>query len=197
MKTEIIVAVLLLAIAAIADARKSAISAQRAQPLQRPASADKSDGIPCLFDLERGEVPNCLHKSADGELFVAPQIAKQLDFDAHGLAVIRSGSEGWMYVNRSRKVVIAGVPSMDNWADSFHDGLVRFVRNGKYGFANRAGHIVIPPIYDGAMNFDSGTATVCNGCKSKSVGEHHVFSGGEWFHIDSEGTVLARLPTPD
>lgn len=188
MKTEIIVAVLL-AITAIAGARNSAISAQR--------SASGSDGIPCLFDFERGEVANCLHKSAVGQLFVTPQITKQLDFDAHGLAVIRSDGQGWMYVNRRGKVLIAGVPSMDNWADSFHDGLVRFVRNGKYGFANRAGRTVIPPIYDGAMNFDNGTAAVCNGCKSKSMGEHHVFSGGEWFQINSEGTVLARLPAVD
>ena len=51
-----------------------------------------------------------------------------------------------MYVSRKGKVVIWGVPVMDNGADSFHDGLVRIVRNGKYGFANRGGEVVIPAI---------------------------------------------------
>jgi len=44
---------------------------------------------------------------------------------------------------------------------------VRFVRKKKYGFANRKGQIVIPPVYDGAMNFESGVTKVCNGCQEK------------------------------
>ena len=35
---------------------------------------------------------------------------------------------------------------------------MRFVRDKKYGFANRKGEIVVPPIYDGAMNFENGIA---------------------------------------
>ncbi|MHB8487198.1 MAG: WG repeat-containing protein [Candidatus Acidiferrales bacterium] len=121
---------------------------------------------------------------------------KELSFDADGLAVVESEKEGWMYVNRRGRVIITGVPVMDNWADSFHDGLVRIVRNGKYGFANRRGQIAIAPIYDGAMNFEKGRTAVCKGCKSKCVDpgcEYHVFAGGEWFRINTKGTVLTRL----
>ncbi|MGB2624201.1 MAG: WG repeat-containing protein [Candidatus Acidiferrum sp.] len=102
-----------------------------------------------------------------------------------------------MYVNREGRAVITGVPVMDNGADWFHDGLVRIVRNGKYGFANRRGQVVISPVYDGALNFEKGLATVCKGCKSKCTAPHnceyHVFAGGEWFQIDTRGTVVARL----
>ena len=101
-----------------------------------------------------------------------------------------------MYVSRTGKVVIRGIPVMDNAADSFHDGLVRIVRNGKYGFSNRRGQMVIPPIYDGAMPFENGRAAVCKGCESKAVepdGEYHIFAGGVWFQINTKGTVLARL----
>jgi len=66
-----------------------------------------------------------------------------------------------MYVSRTGRVVIIGVPSMDNGADTFHNGLVRVIRNKKYGFANRKGQIVIAAHYDGAMNFEQGKSKVC------------------------------------
>ena len=84
-----------------------------------------------------------------------------------------------MYVNRRGKIVISGIPVMDNGTDSFHDGLVRVVRNGKYGFANRRGHVVIPPIYDGVMNFEKGRAEVCKGCESKCDDRDIIRSLGE------------------
>ena len=87
---------------------------------------------------------------------------------------------------------------MDNWADTFHDGLVRVVRNEKYGFSNRKGQLVISPVYDGAMNFEDGKAKVCNGCTIKCVEqecEYSVFSGGNWFQINTNGTVVSRIPT--
>ncbi len=101
-----------------------------------------------------------------------------------------------MYVSRTGRVLISGVPSMDDWADSFHDGLVRVVRNKKYGFANRKGQIVISTNYDGAMNFEKGKAKVCTRCESKCVDrdcEYHVFAGGEWFQINTKGIVVARI----
>jgi WG containing repeat len=156
----------------------------------------QADGTPCLFDFERGEVSDCVRKSAKGALTIAPAFLKELSFDAHGFAAVRSPTEGWMYVNRRGRVVITGVPVMDNWADSFHDGLVRIVRNGKYGFANRRGQVVIYPIYDGAMNFEKGGAAVCKGCETKCVGrecEYQIFSGGQWFRISTKGIVLTRL----
>lgn len=161
-----------------------------------PAKSAAPDATPCLYDFERGVVPDCIYKAATGELFVKEQVLKQLQFNSHGLAAVRSVANGWMYVSRTGKVVISGVPTMDNGADTFHDGLVRVVRNGKYGFSNRKGQLVISPVYDGAMNFESGKAKVCNGCTSRCVDlecEYHVFSGGEWFEIDPKGTVVSRV----
>jgi hypothetical protein len=162
--------------------------------LQQKASTP--DPTSCLFDFERGEVPDCMRQAADGELLVSPQVLKLLNFDSYGLAPVWSATEGWMYVTRTGKIVISGVPSTDNWADSFHDGLVRVVRSKKYGFANRKGRIVISTNYDGAMNFEKGKAKVCNRCESKCVDhdcEHHVFAGGEWFQINTQGIVVARI----
>jgi hypothetical protein len=84
-----------------------------------------------------------------------------------------------MYLDRKGKVVVEGVASEGNGPASFHDGLVCVVRNKKYTFANRKGQPVIPPIYDGAWNFEKGTARVCKGCESKCFAasgcEHRFF----------------------
>jgi hypothetical protein len=173
---------------------------QQSPPTPEPQSAFPTlDGptTSCLFDFERGEVADCIRQATNGKLFVSEQVLKLLQFDSYGLAPVLSAKEGWMYVSRAGRVVIIGVPRMENWADSFHDGLVRVVRNKKYGFANRKGQIVISAKYDGAMNFEKGMAKVCSRCESKCVDhdcEYHVFAGGEWFQINAKGIVIARIP---
>jgi WG repeat protein len=171
------------------EALPTAIHQSDFQTLDGPATS-------CLFDFERGDVPDCIRQAADGKFLVSRSVLKLLQFDSYGLAPVLSAKEGWMYVNRTGRVVIIGVPRMDNWADSFHDGLVRVVRNKRYGFANRKGQIVVPTNYDGAMNFEKGTAKVCSGCESKCVDhdcEYHVFAGGEWFQINTKGIIVARI----
>ena len=192
MRTTIVMTVLLLVVTASAAAQNKAAQSSK-------SDKNEATGIPCLFDPNRGEVPNCLHKGNTGDLFVVPQYLKDLKFDPRGWAIVHSPSAGWMYVNRIGKVVISGIPTMDNWADEFHDGLVRIVRSKKYGFANSEGQVVISPIYDGALNFEKGRAEVCKGCKDKCVDarcEYHSFTGGQWFQINAKGTVLTRLHPP-
>lgn len=85
------------------------------------------------------------------------------------------------------------MPTFDNGPDQFRDGLVRFIEEHKYGFADQSGQVVIPPEYDGALPFDKGLAEVCLGCLEKCADdacEHHVFSGGEWRSIDKNGLTL-------
>ncbi|SRR5581483_2564373 len=145
---------------------------------------------PCLFDFNRGLVANCILTTKAGALLIAPKIVRELAFDSHGLASVRSSQGTWFYVNRRGTVVIADVPIFDNGPDPFHDGLVRVVVKGKYGFANRRGQLVIPTVYDGAMPFENGHAAVCMGCTeecSEHDCEHHSFVGGDWSVIDVHG----------
>jgi hypothetical protein len=173
-------------------------SQEKASTQGGKSDVDKADKTSrsCIFDFEVGEISNCLSQTAQGRLFVASKVLKQLRFDSYGLATVLSLKEGWMYLNRRGMVVVRGVPTMDNGPDAFHDGLVRVVRNKKYGFANRSGQLVIPPIYDGALNFEKGKAKVCKECESKCADgdcEHHFFSGGEWLQIDTHGNTVARI----
>src|SRR6266404_268972 len=121
------------------------IKSQGQQP--EPTKAAASDSS-CIYDFERGVISDCIQKAASGKLIIKQQVLKHLKFDSHGLAAVRSETNGWMYVSRTGEVVIRGVPTMDNWADTFHGGLVRVVRNNKYGFSNRKGQLVISAVYD-------------------------------------------------
>ena len=49
-------------------------------------------------------------------------------------------------------------------------------KDGKYGFVDRDGDIVIPLIYDGALHFADGLAPVCK--------------GGKWGDINADGEVV-------
>ena len=150
-----------------------------------------------MFNPEVGIVPDCILKDTSGTLSIAPQYVKQLHFDSHGLVPVWSQSQphGWLYADRRGRIIVTGVPEFDNSADSFHDGLVRVMHDEKYGFANRAGILVIPAVYDGALNFEKGTALVCNQCKTRCEDEHCWFTGGQWQRIDKHGRIVAHAGT--
>jgi WG containing repeat len=172
----------------------SAVSGQGPpqSPTKNHDGKELGGGASCVFDFERGEVFDCVYVRADGSRVVASRLLKQLPYGSNGLAGVWVAKE-WMYVNRSGEAVITGVPTFDNGPDEFHDGLVRFVKNKKYGFADQSGKVVIPPVYDGALPLHDGRANVCSGCVDKCVDqhcEHHAFSGGEWLSIKKNGAVL-------
>jgi hypothetical protein len=153
-----------------------------------------ANGHKCVLPAQDfKEVSNCVKLNKKGQSFIAPQYLRQLSFAENGLAIVYSKEEGWMYVNRKGRVIISGVATMDNGADIFHDGLVRFSKNNKWGFADEKGEVIVPVIYDGALNFEKGLAKVCNGCWPECAGsdcEHHVFAGGEWFYINTKGEIV-------
>jgi len=123
---------------------------------------------------------------------VSPKYLRELSFDKEGLAALRSDTLDWMYARRSGEIVITNVAPFDNGPDEFHDGMVRVIKHGKFGFADRSGKLRIPPKYDGAMPFDQGRALVCRHCRTQrdDSKEHSLFVGGKWFTIDVDGQVL-------
>ncbi len=189
---------------------------QNADREQRGAETAKAGS--CSFSGS-GVVPNCVLRDGNGKLSISPTVLKDLNFDRHGLAQVRFEEDSryrylWMYVDRNGRVVVSGVPSFDNWADEFSDGLVRIVVGGKYGFANREGRMVIEPAYDWADRYHRGYAMVCNQCREvcampggvveiqsvKGGCDHTVWVGGEWSKIDKNGRIVAthreREPEP-
>jgi hypothetical protein len=152
----------------------------------------------CRTDFDSFDVSNCLYRAKTGALSVSPHYLGRLFFGEHDLAVLIS-NEGLSYVNRAGGVIIPSVANMDNGADPFVHGLVRTLTRGRYGFADLQGRIVVPPIYDGALNEESEPPRVCMGCRTKCDGrypncEHHYFAGGEWFKLNNRGEVAKLTP---
>jgi hypothetical protein len=85
----------------------------------------------------------------------------------------------------------------DNGPDYVSEGLIRFVKNGKVGFANfRTGEIIIEAKYDYADIFNYGIVSYCNGCVWKNKGEHSFVTGGVNGYINKKGAELVLLDKP-
>ena len=191
-------------------------AAQTVQPqsdtinTQSAATHVSTTGDTCDFEHRRdiASYPNCVFQDDRGNLFIAQEYVKELEFDSHGLAVVFHDVHTghlFMYVNRQGRVIVKDVPTSDNWAEEFSDGLIRIFVNKRYGFADRHGKIVIAPKYDGASPFEHGYAVVCLGCRETcaatgppesrlDVCEHNIMTGGEWFKINKAGRVVTRVP---
>ncbi len=81
----------------------------------------------------------------------------------------------------------------DNGPDWLEDGLFRIVRNGKIGYADKNGVIVIEPKFECADKFENGKASVALECKlvkDEYDSEHSRMESDSWFYIDKKGNKV-------
>ncbi len=140
-------------------------------------------------------LPKCAMITKVGHLYVSPRYLK-LFFtkSSEHLAARRLPEHGWAYFDRSGLVRVQDVAPMDNWASEFHAGLVRVVRNGKWGLADKCGKLITSLDYDGMYEFDVAHKgwKVCRSCHAVTRGEHSWFEGGEWFWLDQKGRLAGH-----
>ncbi|WP_375579301.1 WG repeat-containing protein [Marivirga tractuosa] len=87
--------------------------------------------------------------------------------------------------------ILYDIVMFDNGPDYFNDGLVRVLRNGKMGYANKYGQVVIPCEYDYAKWFEDGRAEVTYNAKEYlDLDEHRRVESDEWFEIDKKGNRI-------
>lgn len=159
------------------------------------ASAWPSPNAPpaaCVVDGETWSLPPCAMETRHGHAYVAARYLPKLFSGSreHLVARILPGS-GWSYIDRSGKVVVRHVATMDNDASAFHHGLVRVNRDGKWGLADEEGRLVVPPSYDGILDYQPGLGwRACTGCRSQTGGEHSWFEGGDWITLDRRGRKI-------
>ncbi|MCQ9634060.1 WG repeat-containing protein [Chryseobacterium sp. WG23] len=85
----------------------------------------------------------------------------------------------------------------DNGADYFSEGLRRLVKNGKVGFADRNGKIIIEAEHDFVSPFNYGYAAFCDGCDwEKTNDEHRSIVGGKWGVMNIKGQTVQSLANP-
>ena len=85
----------------------------------------------------------------------------------------------------------------DLTADYFSEGKRRYVsKDGKVGFADRAGNLVTPAQHDWAGPFEYGYATFCDGCREVRMDEEYTaIQGGTWGMMDARGNTVAPSDT--
>lgn len=77
----------------------------------------------------------------------------------------------------------------DNGPDYIQEGLFRVVRDGKIGYADENGQIIIAPQYSCAFPFENGKAKVAYECTQEqdAVSEYKGSKSTKWFYIDKKG----------
>ena len=75
----------------------------------------------------------------------------------------------------------------DNGPDYVKSGLFRIIKNGKIGYANPNGKIIIEPRFDCAFPFIGDFAKVSDNCETEKVGEHSMWKSDYWYKITKEG----------
>lgn len=97
-------------------------------------------------------------------------------------------------INQNQKTLF-DIVIFDCGPDYFNEGLTRVLRNGKMGFVNHYGEIIIPCRYDYAKSFYNGTAEVTYHAEEHyDLDEHLIVESKEWFFINPQGEKIS--PTP-
>lgn len=82
----------------------------------------------------------------------------------------------------------------DNGPDYIEEGMFRIVENGKIGYANEKGEIIIAPKYECAGIFQDGMAVVAYKCDRVREDEFFFEVSNDWLRIDREGN---EFPMPN
>lgn len=105
--------------------------------------------------------------------------------------VLLKDKKGVYAIDRSEKVLFQ-VCSFELGPDIISNGLFRIIENGKIGFANMNGEIVIKPNWGFIFPFqENGLAIFCE--KGNWIWidkEHRKFSGGKWGAMDTKGNIV-------
>lgn len=89
-------------------------------------------------------------------------------------------------INQNRTKLFE-VFKFDNGPDYVESGLFRIIKNGKIGYANPNGKIIIKPSFDCAYPFEGNFAKVSNHCETEKNGEHSIWKSNNWYRITKDG----------
>lgn len=155
------------------------------------------------YDLHPFEDPDTKlmgYRNKAGKLVIKPKFNKALTFSKLGIADVFIRPDKWYKIDLKGKILYQSY-FFDNGPDYYVSELMRVIENGKMGFANREGKIVIPPAFEYATPFAYSTpiAMVCKGCQeelpSKDQGgcRHADMVGGKWGMINSTGEIIVPI----
>ncbi len=131
------------------------------------------------------------YKNQHEQVVISARFLLAMNFNEKGIAAV-ADSSGWAYINAQGNILIRPY-IYDNGPDYFSEGLARFVENGKFGFFDEYGKIVIDAQWDFTYPFQDGKAAVYKGCTIITEKEHNSIIGGQWGYIDRTGKVIRPI----
>ena len=111
-------------------------------------------------------------------------------FEYYGLIEEIRGDRKMYGIDKTGKKLFEAVHDGEGFACIEYDGRIIIQKNGKYGFANHKGEIVIEPKYSCAENFREGKARVSNQCR-RSKSEYYMWESDNWIYIDKCGNEVS------
>jgi hypothetical protein len=92
---------------------------------------------------------------------------------------------GVVGINRKGEILFDAFIFGDVQLDSFSEGLIRILQNGKIGYADKTGKIIIKPKYKCAFPFVNGRAKVAFDCEVvHDELENSNWESNSWFYIN-------------
>jgi hypothetical protein len=100
--------------------------------------------------------------------------------------VIEKGTGRILGIDRHGSVLYE-VFKYDNGPDPVESGLFSILENGKIGYADETGKVVIPARFDCAYPFEGSFARVADDCDEINDGEHRIWESDHWYQITDDG----------
>ncbi|WP_051568573.1 WG repeat-containing protein [Crocinitomix catalasitica] len=119
------------------------------------------------------------------------EVFDTVNFQSYAIVKGENGIHG---INRNGQIMFDAYLYGDFQLDEFSDGLLRVERNGKIGFINKKGEIVIQCQFECAENFENGQAKVALECNYNSTIMNQVeMKSNNWYFINKKGN---KIKTP-
>lgn len=106
------------------------------------------------------------------------------------IAFVGSVDRKGIYAIDRNENVLFQVYITDNQPDPIKENTFRIENNGKIGFANTHGDVIIPPQFDAAWPFEEGFAGIGFGGTHKQIGDHKTYVSGKWKFINKHGIPI-------
>lgn len=104
-------------------------------------------------------------------------------------AIVLDHKRGLIGIDKKERKLFNAVWSGDASPIMESDKMILITENGKYGYANNKGEVVIKPKFKCATSFVNGTAKVSNDCVEINE-EHQKWKINSWFYIDKKGNKI-------
>ena len=151
------------------------------------------DTLLLVFDGEEGEAgTTCGYINQTGDTIIPTGRYEYCFMDAVTTyaIVIEEGSDAYAIDRQGNR--LWDIYWYDNGPDYVEEGLFRIERDGKIGYADTSGKVVIPAQYACASPFAEGRARVTYDCtlEPDEHGEHQQAISDSWFFIDRIGNKV-------